>query len=79
MWVDEPEPGRVLTGSDQLASAVSSFIVTPRAGLPRADPDVLAGRRGVGGFFKRLFAPRVLRRIDAHKCERLDRYARAAG
>jgi hypothetical protein len=34
------------------------------------------GAAGVGSFFERLFAPRVLRRIYADELERLDRYAR---
>ena len=34
------------------------------------------GAGGVGGFFERLFAPRVLRRIYADELNRLDAYAR---
>jgi hypothetical protein len=34
------------------------------------------GAAGVGSFFERLFAPRVLRRIYADELERLDCYAR---
>jgi len=34
------------------------------------------GAAGVGSFFERLFALRVLRRIYADELERLDRYAR---
>jgi len=34
------------------------------------------GTGGVGGFFERLFAPRVLRRMYADELTRLDRYAR---
>ena len=35
------------------------------------------GARGIGGFFERLFAPRVLRRIYDEELRRLDRYARS--
>ncbi len=31
---------------------------------------------GIGGFFERLFAPRVMRGIYADELERLDAYAR---
>ena len=35
------------------------------------------GAGGIGGFFERLFAPRVMRGIYADELERLDAYARA--
>jgi hypothetical protein len=34
------------------------------------------GAGGIGGFFERLFAPRVMRGIYADELERLDAYAR---
>jgi hypothetical protein len=34
------------------------------------------GAGGLGGFFERLFAPRLLRRTYADELERLDRYTR---
>ena len=37
---------------------------------------VWEGAGGVGGFFERLFAPRVLERLYADELQRLDRYAR---
>jgi hypothetical protein len=43
--------------------------------MPSAGRDPMA-RGGIGGFFERLFAPRVLRRLYAEELERLDRYAR---
>jgi hypothetical protein len=67
--------GPLLTESDQFSSALSTFTVTPEIGLPPADRDTLAGGRRRGGFFERLFAPRVLPRIYADEHERLDRYA----
>jgi hypothetical protein len=77
MRVEEPEPGRVLTESDQLSSAVTTFTVTPEGPGCRVRIETRwQGAAGVGGFFERLFAPRVLRRIYADELERLDRYAR---
>jgi len=77
MRVQEPEPGRVLTESDQLSSAVTTFTVTPEGPGCRVRIETRwQGAAGVGGFFERLFAPRVLRRIFADELERLDRYAR---
>jgi len=35
------------------------------------------GAGGIGGFFERLFAPRVMRGIYADELDRLDAYARA--
>lgn len=76
--IDEPEPGRVLTESDTGSSMVTTTTVTPR------DSDCTVriasqwdGAGGVGGFFERLFAPRVLRGILADELTRLDAYARA--
>ena len=77
MRVDEPEPGRVLTESDQLSSAVTTFTVTPEGSGCRVRIGTSwQGAGGVGGFFERLFAPRVLRGIYADELARLDRYAR---
>ena len=77
MRVDEPEPGRVLTESDTQSSLVTMFTVTPEGPGSRVRIDTRwQGARGVGGFFERLFAPRVLRRIYADELERLDRYSR---
>ena len=77
MAVTEPEPGRVLVESDQLSSIVTHFTVTPDGEHCRAKIETRwQGARGISGFFERLFAPRVLRRIYADELERLDRYAR---
>ena len=75
--VAEPEPGRVLTESDLDSSLVTTFTVTPEGDQSRVRIETAwQGAGGIGGFFERLFAPRVLRRLYADELERLDRYAR---
>ena len=78
MKVAEPGPGRVLTESETGSSAVTTFTVTPQDGrsLVRIST-TWEGAGGIGGFFERLFAPRVMRGIYADELERLDAYARA--
>jgi uncharacterized protein YndB with AHSA1/START domain len=77
MRVDEPEPGRVLTESDQASSMVTSFTVTPAGdGCTVRIETEWDGAGGVGGFFERLFAPRMMRRVYVDELGRLDRYAR---
>jgi uncharacterized protein YndB with AHSA1/START domain len=77
MNVAEPEPGRVLTESDTDSSAVTTFTVLPQgeASLVRIST-AWDGAGGIGGFFERMFAPRVLRAIYADELRRLDAYAR---
>jgi hypothetical protein len=78
MQVAEPEPGRILTESDTGSSAVTSFTVAPQGGDSRVRISTTwQGAGGIGGFFERLFAPRVMRGIYADTLERLDAYARA--
>ena len=78
MKVAEPEPGRVLTESDTGSSAVTTFTVTPQGGQSVVQiATTWEGAGGIGGFFERLFAPRVMRSIYADELERLDAYARA--
>jgi uncharacterized protein YndB with AHSA1/START domain len=77
MRVDEPEPGRVITETDRASSLVTSFTVEPDGDgcrvLIRTQWD---GAGGIGGFFERTFAPKVMRRMYADELARLDRYAR---
>src|ERR1700688_2905081 len=76
MTVTEPEAG-VLTETDTNSSLVTTFTVTPEAGASRVRISTSwQGAGGVGGFFERLFAPRVMRGIYADQLERLDVYAR---
>jgi hypothetical protein len=77
MRVDEPEPGRVITETDQASSLVTTFTVTPAGESCRVLISTSwDGAGGISGFFERLFAPRVMRRIYADELTRLDRYAR---
>ena len=79
MRVEEPEPGRMLTESDERSSMVTTWAVTPEGSGCRVRIETRwQGAGGVGGLFERLFAPRVLRRLYADELERLDRYARTA-
>lgn len=76
MEVGEPEPGRVLTETDTSSSLVTRFTVTPEGEASHVSiTTTWEGAGGVGGFFERLFAPRVMRGIYADELERLDAYA----
>jgi hypothetical protein len=76
--VAEPEPGRTLTESETGSSALTTFTVTPAgtSSTVRISSE-WAGAAGVGGFFERLLAPRVLRRLFGDELRRLDAYARS--
>jgi uncharacterized protein YndB with AHSA1/START domain len=77
MKVAEPEPGRVLTESDTNSTAVTRFTVSPQGGTSRVQISTTwDGAHGVGGFFERMFAPRVMRAIYTDELNRLDAYAR---
>jgi Polyketide cyclase / dehydrase and lipid transport len=77
MKVAEPEPGRVLTESDTGSSLVTKTTVTPqgRSSLVQICTS-WDGAGGIGGFFERLLAPRVMRGIYTDELARLDAYAR---
>jgi Polyketide cyclase / dehydrase and lipid transport len=78
--VGEPDPGRVLTESDTLSSMVTTFTVAPRGDASVVQiSSTWDGGGGVGGFFERMFAPRVMRAIYADQIKRLDAYARERG
>jgi uncharacterized protein YndB with AHSA1/START domain len=78
MTATEPEPGRRLVETDANSSSVTTFIVDPASG----DTSKVTigtewhGASGIGGFFERMFAPRVMRSIYADELRRLDAYAR---
>ncbi|MFL5823337.1 MAG: SRPBCC family protein [Solirubrobacteraceae bacterium] len=77
MQVAEPEPGRVMTETDMNSSLVTTFTVEPQGtgSLVRIATG-WQGASGIGGFFERLFAPRVMRGIYDDELERLNAYAR---
>ena len=75
--IAEPEPGRVLTESDVASSLVTTFTVTLDGGASRVRIDTKwQGAGGIGGWFERTFAPRILTKLYADELNRLDRYAR---
>src|SRR5580704_14562112 len=77
MKVAEPEPGRVLTESDTGSSLVTTTTVTPRDSASSVHISTTwNGAGGIGGFFERMFAPRVMQAIYADGLERLNVYAR---
>lgn len=77
MRVDEPEPGRVITETDQNSTLVTTFTVTPAGDTCRVRIQTQwTGAGGIGGFFERTFAPRVMRKMYADELARLDAYAR---
>mgnify|MGYP001194581733 CR=1 FL=1 len=77
MEVSEPEPGRVLQENDASSSLVTTFTVTPDGDGSRVRIDTSwDGAGGIGGFFERMFAPRVMQGIYNDELERLDAYAR---
>jgi len=77
MQVAEPEAGRVMTESDTESSLMTTWTVTPDGDRSRVRiATTWDGAGGVGGFFERLFAPRVMRGIYADELERLDAYVR---
>lgn len=78
MQVAEPEPGRVLTESDTESSLVTTWTVDPDGDRSRVRiSTVWEGASGIGGFFERTFAPRMMRRLYEDELKRLNDYARA--
>jgi hypothetical protein len=76
MTVAEPEPGRVLTETDSESSLVTSFTVDPEGDRSRVTiATTWEGAGGIGGFFERTFAPRVMKGIYAQELLSLDAYA----
>lgn len=76
--VDEPEPGHVLTETDTLSSLVTTFTVAPQGQQSSVRIATRwTGAGGIGGFFERTFAPRILRRLYDDELGRLNSYARA--
>ena len=77
MQVTEPEPGRVLVESDTNSSLVTTTTVTPDGSASQVRISTTwDGAAGIGGFFERRFAPKVMQGIYADELERLNVYAR---
>ena len=76
--VTEPEPGRLLVETDANSSSVTTFTVDPAPGGTSTVTIATEwqGAGGIGGFFERMFAPRVMRSVYADELRRLDAYAR---
>jgi uncharacterized protein YndB with AHSA1/START domain len=75
MEVSEPEPGRRLVESDTRSSAVTAFACAPLENGARTRLTITTEWKssgGVGGFFERTFAPRVLRGIYEDELRRID-------
>lgn len=76
--ITEPEPGCVLEEADTLSTARTTFTVTPMGGESMVRIEAAwQGGGGIGGFFERAFAPRVLRALYADELSRLDAYSRS--
>ncbi len=77
MRVAEPERGRVLAESDTATSLVTTFTVDGDGGGSRVSIQTCwQGAGGIGGFFERTFAPRVLRKLYAEELDRLEECTR---
>jgi ribosome-associated toxin RatA of RatAB toxin-antitoxin module len=78
MEVTEPEPGRVMVERDTSSSLQTTWTVTPGGDNSTVRLETSwDGAGGIGGFFERTFAPRVMRGIYDDELGRLDEYARA--
>jgi hypothetical protein len=78
--VTEPEPGRRMVETDANSSSVTTFTVDPVDGGKSSKVTISTqwnGAQGIGGFFERMFAPRVMRGIYTDQIPRLDEYARS--
>jgi hypothetical protein len=77
MRIDEPEPGRVLTETDQNSTLVTTYTVTPAGdGCQVSIETTWQGATGIGAVFERALAPAVTRRLYAQALDRLDAYVR---
>lgn len=73
MRVDEPAPGRVITETDLDTGAVTTFTVTSegRDDCRVSIDTTWRSAAGVAGFFERLFAPGMLRKLYAEEVAKL--------
>jgi hypothetical protein len=88
MTVAEPDPGRIMTESDESSSLVTTTTVTPQ-GSTACQVRIAAcwtgaseagigevGRGGVGGIFEPIMPPDAMRDVYADELERLAAYVR---
>lgn len=74
MEVSEPEPGRRLEESDTRSSAITTFDFAPVDGGAKTRLTITTewnASSGVGGFFERNFAPRVLHGVYEDELRRI--------
>jgi len=78
MTVAEPEPGKILTESDESSSLVTTTTVTPQdnASCTVRISTTWDCASGFGGLLERIFAPKVMRDIYADELEHLAAYVR---
>ena len=78
MTVAEPEPGKILTESDDSSSLVTTTTVTPQddASCTVRISSTWDSASGLGGLLERIFAPRAMRDIYADELEHLAAYVR---
>lgn len=75
--VHEPEPGRVLTESDDARGLVTTFTVDPDGDGSQVTIETRWRAPGIRGLVERMVAPTLLRRIYERELELLADYAGA--
>ena len=71
------DAGKIPAQEHNGSSLVTKTRVTPQGSISLVEiPTTWDGAGGIGGFFERLFAPRVMRGIYADELERIDACAR---
>lgn len=75
--VREPEPGRVLTETDEVRGLVTTFTVAADGGGSLVTIHTRWQARGIRGLVERMVAPTLLRRLYERELELLADYAGA--
>jgi len=75
--VAEPEPGRILTETDERTGATTTFRFQPKRSGTLVTIETVTNRGGLQGAIERLLAPRLLGRLYHVELNRIDHYARA--
>lgn len=77
MTVGEPEPGRVLTETDEKLGLTSFFIVEPLEGGKKSRVTIATDwkpKGGVAGWIEKLLNPGVMRRIYTAELQNIQEY-----